>query len=273
MVSVYTKGRYGNSTWQQMAAWVYAKKHGLNYSAPTESLAPNVWPTYHNHLQRVNWNASGEDIVEVNDGGHAYAELPFQENWRERLIMIGSKSIETGYFQSWKYLHGYEQQLKDAFLLSSKKIGAFDYGDGIIIHVRRGDYLTYNTKHPPVTEEYLLSAIHYIMSIYWHPFTDKPMFTFCSDDIGYCKEFVNGYFKGTENRFFFSQKNEEDEFKKMANCSYLITSNSSFSVLAGILNINAKCIVCPDERNYFGPDNSALETKDIMPSNWFRIKY
>lgn len=273
MVSVYTKGRYGNSTWQQMVAWVYAQKHGLQYSAPKQTLAPHLWPSYHQHLVNTHWNDNLE-IIEVNDGKHSYVELPFKEQWRNENIMIGTKSIETGYFQSWKYITPYIPQLKKAFNIQAKKNDSLVYINGPMIHVRRGDYLGISDKHPVVTEQYLLNAIEIVSKnndYYTHRDTH---FTFCSDDIEWCKEFVIKYFPDKTNLFFYKEgENEESDFMDMVFCSYLITSNSTFSVLAGILNTNAKKIICPHEDNYFGYQNKHLETKDIMPPFWTRIKY
>jgi hypothetical protein len=272
MVSVFTKGRFANSTWQQMTGWVYAKKHGLEYCAPKESLAPSVWPTYHQHLQNPNWNPDLE-IVEVNDGRHSFVELPFKEEWRDKNIMIGTKDIRTGYFQSWRYIDGWQSNLINEFNLSIGYHNAEYNTEMVIIHVRRGDYLQYSTKHPVVTDEYLLSAIHFIQNNFTSSWVRLPKFMFCSDDIPYCRGFVKKYFISSEDQFSFSIGTTQDDFIAMCNCPFLVTSNSSFSVLAGILNRHSIMVVCPHEDNYFGPDNSALATMDIMPPRWHRIKY
>lgn len=273
MVSVYTKGRYANGTWQQMAAWVYAKKYGLEYSAPKQSLAPNVWPTYHQHLQNPNWDDSLE-IVEVNDGKHSYVELPFKEEWRDKNIMIGTKSVETGYFQSWRYIDGYQIELKNAFRMIPDTLWHMPVINPPAIHVRRSDYLNYPTKHPVITESYLIEAVERVKREYRHYFSTSPSFIFYSDDIPWCKEFVNSKYEDRRGDFFYSEgKSEMEDFVSMVYSSYLITSNSSFSVLAGILNTQAKMVICPHEDSYFGVDNKHLDVATMYPDNWIRIKY
>lgn len=265
MVSVYTKGRYGNSTWQQMVAWVYAKKHGLEYSAPKESLAPNVWLTYHKHLQREDWDYARKHI-EINDGKHSYAELPFDEDWRDLNIIIGTKSIETGYFQSYLYLSGYEDQIRHAFDMH----GHTKYGR-VGLHWRLGDYRQFITKHPIATDVYMLNAIAKV----WDMAGTVKEFIFYSDEINHCREFVKKYYYNyPDGLFCFSELDVESDFMDMMHCEHQVVCNSSYSVLAGILNPNRrKIIVCPDESCYFGPDNSLLDTSTIMPSDWVRIKY
>lgn len=264
MVSVYTKGRYGNTTWQQMAAWVYANKHGLMYSAPKESIAPAVWPSYHLHLNREGGiNSVGE--IYVNDDKHSYTELPFNESWRLHNIIIGTKSVETGYFQSYLYLSGYEDQLRHAF----KMTGRTNYGK-IAIHWRLGDYRALIDKHPIATDTYLISAIQTI----WGKAGSVNRFVFYSDEIDHCKEFVKRNYPNMQDVFEFSEDDVEDAFRNMMHSEHQIVSNSSLSVLAAILNPNRrKIIVCPDESCYFGPNNSHLDASTIMPEDWIRIKY
>lgn len=264
MVSAYTKGRFGNSTWIQMAAWVYAQKHSLSYSAPPATTAPEVWPSYHLHLISSNWRESPTKIG-VNDWGHTYRELPFEEEWRENNIMIGDSGVETGYFQSYLYLSGYEDRLRNAFKMN----GPIDYG-WVAIHWRLGDYRGLQDKHPVATERYMLEALACIMRT---PGTGHFRFLFFSDEIDHCKQFVYDHFKNNV-RFFFSKGDVESDFKKMMHCEHQIVSNSSFSVLSAILNPNRRRIViCPDESSYFGLGNSHLDTSTIMPEDWMRVKF
>ncbi|SRR5712692_10380768 len=265
MISVITKGRYGNSMFQCAAAYVYSLKHELEFHAPDKSLAPHLWPVYLQHLSNDNWNSDLE-TVSVNDGKHTYTPLPFKEEWRDKNIMIGTTDINTGYLQSFRYLEGYEPAIRKAF-----KLEAVTMPYTCSIHFRGGDYYQYPDKHPVITVEYLREAINAMIAK-----TGCQWYFVYTDDIPHCIEVmaeVTKLFSGI--RFVLNLAgDEEDDFINLMAHANAITANSSFSVLAAILNPNPeKVVICPDESNYFGPGNSHLSVEDLYPPNWIRIKY
>ncbi len=265
MVSVYLKGRYANNLFQQSAAYIYALKHGLEYHCPENTLAPHIWPNYFTHLSNPKWEP--ELIkVHVNDDGHLYKELEFNEAWRHNNIMIGTPDIQSGYFQSHLYISGYEPAIRKAFNLNATTIPYT-----CSIHFRGGDYYEHKLKHPPITAEYLRQAINAMISK-----TGCQWYFVYTDDIPHCTEVMAEVVKSFPGiRFVLNLSGtEEDDFSNLMSHANAITANSSFSVLAAILNHNPeKVVVCPHEDNYFGINNKHLDCSTMMPESWIRIKY
>ncbi len=265
MVSFFTKGRFGNNFLIAASAWVYSKKYGLDFHVPKESIAPHVWPSNFQHLSNPNWNPDLQSI-EVNDFGHAYRELPFQEEWRDRNIMIGTADIHTGYFHSYKYFSGYEEEIVKVFF---KRDVVPLYSNHLAVHWRLGDYRTLPKHHPIVTKEYILEAIQKVEFL-----TNRTDFTirFFSDEPDFVYDFSKKYLSNRTCLVSYA-KSEIDDFQEMMFCEHQIVSNSSFSVLSAILNRNTnKIIIAPHEDNYMGELNKKLDVSDLMPKEWIRIK-
>ena len=135
------------------------------------------------------------------------------------------------------------------------------------IHVRRGDYVTYYTQFPPVTEGYLRKAIELAAA---NGFTKFLVF---SDGIDWCKEvFSTPRYKGYT--FEYSEgKNEFEDMALMSNCEWNIISNSTFSWWGAWLNQNPnKIVISPSKNNWFGK-RVKLSTEDIIPENWVQIRF
>lgn len=265
MVSAFVKGRFGNNLFIQAAAFCFALKHGLEYHCPENTLAPHIWPNYFTHLSNPKWEPE-LIAIPVNDGGHRFKELEFKESWRNNNIMIGTKSVEDGYFQSHLYISGYEPAIRKAF-----KLEAVTMPYTCSIHYRGGDYHELKDKHPPITADYLRKAIETMIAR-----TGCQWYFVYTDDIPHCTEVmleVVKVFPGI--RFVLNLSgDEEDDFSNLMSHANAITANSSFSVLAAILNPNhEKIVVCPHEDNYFGINNKHLSVDDLYPPNWIRIKY
>ncbi len=264
-VSFISKGRYANFHFIAAAAYVYSLKNNLEFHVPEKSLAPHLWPVYLQHLSNPNWNPQLDSIT-VNDGVHTHVNLPFHESWREDNIIIGTTSIETGYFQSYKYLDGYEPAIRKAFKLEAATIPYT-----CSIHFRGGDYYQYVDKHPPITASYLTKAVERMIGL-----TGCQWYFVYTDDIPHCTEVMAEVVKSFPGiRFVLNLSGtEEDDFSNLMSHANAITANSSFSVLAAILNPNPdKVVICPDESNYFGPGNSHLSVEDLYPPSFIRIKY
>lgn len=266
MVSCITKGRFGNSCYIMAAAYVYAIKNGHEFHAPKESLAPRVWPVYLQHMNNPLWNSASESVY-VNDGDHSFHALPYDKReWTVKNIILGTTSIESGYFPSYKYTIGYWPQIREAFGFKWQK----KYGT-VGIHIRRGDYVNLPSLHPLCPDGYFLGCVQRLKStqrIYG--------FKFFSDDIEYAKNLYRqniDTFRGYGVQFS-EGRSEVEDFVELMNCQFMITSNSSFSVLCATLNPHPeKVVYCPHEDNYFGPDNKHLSVVDLYPPSFIRVKY
>lgn len=252
MVSFAPMGRMGNFLFECATAFAYAKKHGLEFSAPSWSNDAYWNPLYLKHLINPNFVRTS-NYVSITEAGHQYSELPFNEEWRYKDLFL------VGYFQSEKYFIDYRKEI----------IEAFNYKwepelRTVSIHIRRGDYVTYWEKHPPPKPEYYQQSIKY--------FTERGLFTFkiFSDDIPWCKVyFTNEKFPGVEFMFSEGQSVEED-LRLMSCCLHHINSSSTYSWWAAWLNRNAnKIIITPKE--WFTPGFGNLDTSDIIPDSWIKM--
>lgn len=259
IVSTRRFGRLGNELFQYAAVIGYAQKHGIDWSIPRRSTDP-VWnPTHFSHLFNEKWNEGREDVLlnEVWNLSMHYQEIPFRKEWS------GLQIILNGYWQSPKYF----DHCRDLV------IKTFDYPwefkKGICsIHVRRGDYLLYPTKHPVVTVEYLRKAIRFIID-------NKKIkrFKFFSDDIAWCVSCgINLEFPDCDFEYS-TGNNETQDLIEMSCCEHNIISNSTMSWWAAELNQNPnKVVVVPQIENWFGPDNK-LSVKDLYRDHWVQILY
>jgi Glycosyl transferase family 11 len=169
-----------------------------------------------------------------------------------------------GYFQSQKYFLNYHDQIKsyywpeNALIKFIKNKYSFDFQDFISIHVRRGDYLSQQSKHPVVTLDYLEKSIKY--------FGPNKKYLVASDDIFWCKNIL----KHIPNVVFIENESDVISLYMMSLCSHNIISNSSFSWWSAWLNKNSdKKIIRPEI--WFGKDYESLNIKDICPESWMAL--
>lgn len=127
------------------------------------------------------------------------------------------------YFQDPKFFEKYEKEIKEMY---SQNIIPSDY---VGIHVRRAGNPT-NPAEPNYSDNPfyvdLSKTDYYERAMNMFPLHDFMVF---SDDIEWCKK--QPLFKNC----IFSDKNEEEDFNRMAGCRALIIANSSFSWWAGYL--------------------------------------
>lgn len=239
MVAAQLYGGLGNQMFQQAAAIGYAKEHGNRFYQ--NELNPNI-PTLH-----------------VKETGHNHNLIPNFGN-KENVLL-------DGYFQSEKYFDGAKDEVRRYFSAPT------EFEKGVCsIHIRRGDYLLYPTKHPVVTVEYIWKAILEINTR-----TNCSYFKVFSDDIIWCKRSFsdNGYFmEDTTFTFMPRQVNARLDMCAMMRCEHNIIANSTFSWWGAWLNPNPdKIVISPSKENWFGPGNAHLDTSDIIPEKWIQIKY
>ncbi len=245
MVSFNNAGRYGNWFMECCTMIAYAFKHDLDFTVPAHSNNPMFNPVYRLHLVNPNWNPALPE-VRLWESSHAYQELPFDESWREKNIII------EGYRQSEKYFKDYRKEI--LYLLDYP----YEKREGYAaVHIRRGDYLHLTQKHPPVTKQWYENA----MSLF-----PGYKFKFYSDDIKWCmQEFgIRGDCE------FSASKDVEFDVADGACCEHQIISASTFGWAMAWLNRNEeKKIYLPSKWFTDGWDN--LDTKDIVPENWIRL--
>jgi len=174
-----------------------------------------------------------------------------------------------GYWQSEKYFHPFEQQIRKDFSfrnIPGKTIqqlaDKIRLCPSVCVNVRRGDFVT-NPVHGTTSIEYYQQAAEYIQSK-----IASPEYFIFSDDIEWCKKnlsfnapahFITHEYAG----FKFS-----DYLYLMTCCNHFIIPNSSFGWWAAWLNDNPeKIVVAP--KNWF--NKGPQDTYDLYPKGWLII--
>lgn len=249
-VTVNLRGRCGNQMFQIAACIGHAIKYETYYSIPKETLNPKEWPAYFADKFK---DAPGSIMHYLyKEPSHAYTPIP---------PCLHIKL--DGYFQSEKYFSHCRNQVLKAFGFYGRNFEK----NVCSVHIRRGDYLLYPSKHPVVTIEYLTQAINYISKM------GIDNFLIFSDEIPYCKSIE--HLLPQNVTYLYSEGNTElEDLDKMVWCGSHIISNSTFSWWGAWMCSNPdKIVVSPSKENWFGPGNSMLSTEDLIPDSWHQIKY
>lgn len=239
MVQANNYGRMGNVLFQIACAIGYALRHDIEFSVQSKT-TDNFWnPLYLQHLVNDKWVNGVGDIV-IKEKEFCYQELPFEESWRDKQIIL------DGYWQTEKYFKDYKGEILYLFNLP------YDKKDGYVsCHVRRGDYLHLRDKHPEVTKEWYEMAMELF---------DGCKFKFFSDDIAWCRS----QFADREDCEFSTNTNEVDDLIEMACCEHNICSASTFAWWGMWLNRNEnKKVIFP--KLWFMEGFGGLNTDDIVP--------
>lgn len=246
MVFAKNYGRMGNVLFQNACAIAYSKRHGIEFTVQTTTNDPFWNPLYLQDLVNPKYNPY-LDIVQIDQNlQEGFKEIPFEENWRSKNIVL------NGYWQSIKYFEDYFDEVINTFAYPWKL-----KRDVVSIHIRRGDYLQYPDKHPPVPIEWIEKAMK--------EFPGK-LFMFFSDDIQYCIE----HFGYRDNCTFSIGKNEEQDLVEMSCCEHHICSSSTFSLWAYFLNRNPnKKAIFPKLWFMPGWDNWVVE--NILPPEVIKL--
>lgn len=244
MVKPRTYGRMGNFLFQAAAAMAYAWKHKLEFTVPNTTKNPKWNPIYLQHLVNRKWDSHLPEI-KIDEKGFPYQELPFQEDWRQKNIIL------DGYWQSEKYFAEYREQVLQAFGYPWELLRGF-----VSVHVRRGDYLVLKEKHPPVPVSWLENAMSHFPGYH---------FIFFSDDIAWCK----ATFGHRKDVTFSTGRTEEQDLIYMSTCEHHVCSASTFSWWGAWLNRNLqKRVIIP--ARWFMPGRPE-DTRDIVPPEWQKL--
>lgn len=196
---------------------------------------------------------------------HGLHRLPRIKIYKERscdfdssyFCLMGSNRL-IGYWQSHKYLSGYENVIASDFEparplcdQSEKVKNHLQSTNSVSIHVRRGDYvsLTSATKfHGVINLDYYVKAIKLA-----NESLDNPHYFVFSDDIQWCKNFL---LKELPSVTFVAHNRDDSSWEDLVLMGYSrhhIIANSSFSWWGAWL---------ADQR--YGNDRLV-----VAPQNWF----
>ena len=248
MVSFNNAGRLGNWLFEFSTCVAYALKHNLDFTVPASTHDQYWQPVYGLHLVNPNFNPHLETI-RLWENGHQYQDLPFDESWRNKNIII------EGYRQSEKYFKDYRSEI--IYLLDLPYEAK---PDTCAIHIRRGDYVHLTNKHPQIPDSYFVNAMKKINAE-----TGVKRFKVYSDDIPYCVDFFNKIkcFLGFEADVVFSTGlSELEDMADSSGCFFHVNSASTYSWWCAWLNRNPNKIVITPKLWFV--ENYSLDTRDII---------
>lgn len=192
---------------------------------------------------------------------------PHFQYWPD-FIGVSADSYLVGYWQSEKYFHHFEHQIRSDFKFFlpmngkntqlSEEIAKVN---SVSLHVRRGDYVSNKANsaiHGLCSIAYYQKAIEYISEN-----VSEPHYFIFSDDISWVKENLHIAHPCifVENNFGSESYND---MRLMSLCQHNIIANSSFSWWGAWLNKNKnKIVVAP--RKWFANDNVI---DDLIPQSW-----
>jgi hypothetical protein len=247
MIIPWLYGRLGNQCFQIAAAIAHAKKMGTSWGVPHKTLEPRLWPMYFRNLPFTRHVT----IAHYKEFFHSYDPLPLQKDM----------TID-GYFQSEKYFVDAKEDVSSALGFSN-----YNGWQGCAIHIRRGDYLQYPDQFPVLPMEYYQSAITRVFGAGINEF-----FIF-TDDEKWCAENVNNLEWWGSSWTIMRERNKGPlaHMQWMNKASAFIIANSSFSLFPALLRTDNPLVIAPDEHRWYGPKNSHLETKDLMPERFIKL--
>ena len=220
------------------------------YGRELYSTKPNGYSEYKDNILR---NIRLTDKTPNN----SYVEESFSYN------KIPNVDAIEGYFQSEKYFKEYRKEILNLFSISDNTKEYIDSkykklldGNTCSIHVRRGDYVKLQEKHPLMDLSYFDKATSEIVKKH-----SDIRFVVFSDDINWCKE----AFKN-KNFTFIEDEKDYIDLHMMSLCKHNIIVNSTFSWWGAWLNTNPnKIVIAP--KVWFG-SSSHEDSKDVIPNDW-----
>lgn len=241
-------GRLGNILFNMGQVIAHAKQHNLQYAFPKEAWACTggvcpitVQPTGPMPFQPMVYH----EPVDPN-GQPYYHEIPVRDN-----------IIFHGYYQSFKYIDPYRQDILDGINMS------WEHEAGVCaVHLRLGDCIGQEQAFPIAPKEYYDIAIQHMMD---RGFTRFRLF---SDSISKVRGIYNETtYPGTIWEYREGHTDVED-FINMSGCEAIITARSTFSLMAAWFNRHEDKQVCIPDGFYWKGQN-----RDLLPDYWTRISF
>lgn len=267
----HQNGRFGNQLFR------VGTIIGQSLKKNTEYFVPNEWEhskMFFNLKNVISSNEIKEQITNThNEPTFAYHNIPDTH---------GILRIE-GYFQSWKFFEGFEDEIKTAFTFPNELIEKASSKMSkdtvkLCVHLRWGDKYDRQTDgrghkgvehyHPVMTLQYYENAINHIINE--TKIDEILVFTDNTDT----KEFIDGKFEkfGINVVYFDYSDDYINDFIAQSLCDHFIIPNSTYSWWSSFLSKNEnKIICCPREEDWFGPGYSHMDRSTLLPLNWKRI--
>jgi len=264
-ISTKLYGRLGNQMFQIATAWAYATQKSLEFIMPNSTLNEKEWPYYWKGKNTLPFKKISDyegqfSNADFKEGAAGYNPIPHYTDFLG-ISFINLITFE-GYWQSYKYFEQYREELIKIFKFNEPvKPKIENISTMTAIHVRRGDYVKYADKFPPVTIEYINAAIEYFNCF------NQYKFVVFSDDLKWCMDNIKSELSDIN---FYPQGNEIEDMNAMFQCQSFIISNSTFSWWPAWLSykndVRPKKVVAPSI--WYGKNNQHIAHNDLLPAGW-----
>ena len=260
-------GQLGNQMFQYASLRGIAKNRGFDFCIPyhnevfDDGIGNKLRIELFDPFVMKNLTQSNIGIIE-NDNPRTEGGF----NFNETLFNTCSDNVSLyGYFQTEKYFKNIEKEIREDFIFKNEiaipcKHMMCTIDTPIALHIRRGDFLINSANHHNLDLNYYQSSLDKFDS-------SRNVIVF-SDDPEWCKE--QSLF--SSDRFLVAEGNDSyTDLCLMSLCSDFIIANSSFSWWGAWLSKAVDKVVCAPAK-WFGPNNSHLDTSDLIPNEWVIVK-
>jgi len=255
-------GRLGNQLFQYATLFAIGKKNGYEIGIPLHHKKQN--PYLNIFIDDCFENLSAKSCLPMYEGDkikHKYMEPYPNIKFNPEVLNLPDNTNIHGYFQSEKYFKDYKEDLLKEYKFKEyieKTANGFRNSipcECISLHIRIGDYLKIQNKHPICNIDYYAEALSLLPQ-------DLPIILF-SDSLEHALPIIKIFNRPT---FIFDTKNDFIELCLMSKCNYHIIANSSFSWWGSWLS-NSKKTIAP--KQWFGSSNEVpKEWDDIYCEGW-----
>ena len=269
-------GQLGNQMFQYASLRGIARNRGVDFCLPyheeifTDELGNKLRIELFNPFLMSNVTQSNIRMIGA-DNPHDASVIESTRtegsfNFNEALFNTCPDNVTLhGYFQSEKYFKHIEDEIRQDFTFKNEiaipcKHRMSEVDTPIALHIRRGDYLRNSAHHNNLGLDYYDECLKKFDN-------DRTVIIF-SDDPGWCKD--QKLF--ADDRFLVCEGNDSyTDLCLMSLCSDFIIANSSYSWWGAWLSKASNKIVCAPG-TWFGPANAHLDTSDLLPDEWVRVK-
>lgn len=243
-------GRLGNQMFQYAAIKGIARNRGFDFCIP---LSFNISEAF-DHQLSTHFVMNKEINYQILEQSK-YVDLRSDFAFNATVFnFIEDNTDMMGYYQTEKYFYNVKDEIRNDFKFKfTYELPAKEY-EYNTLNVRRGDYLPLQNHFPLCSVGYYEKGKKILDS-------DLPLVV-VSDDIEWCKENIKAD--------IYADKSEGiHDLYILAHSQNTIMANSSFSWWGAWLIENPdKKVVAP--ARWFGPANTHLDTKDLIPDEWIK---
>lgn len=196
-----------------------------------------------------------------------------EDNVNELYVYDKRNIFIDGFWESHKYLIGYEEFLRNIFRIVRPSqqfkmlLKKYEKENTIAVHVRRGDFLRATGFHFNQSEDFFSKAVDMIIK---EKNLGDPDIVIFSDDKEWCKENLKKL-AGFPAVVFDENLSAAEELVLMSHFGHNVISNSTFSWWAAFLNKNQNKIVVAPKKWRKDESKNKEVIKDLIIPDWKSI--